>query len=87
MRTQFTKSQLELIEDILFSVKKAESYLMQDKIKICMISNLSGNNDNSIFINNESIRIMELSKFYGSDLMHIKNAITKLNYLINPEID
>lgn len=79
----FTKRETLKLNNILWRMKAAKEYLAKDETVICMkVKNPYGTS----FVNKEGKALDEMTKFVGSDLNQLNNAIDCLQELLNPTV-
>jgi len=78
MGMKLTNKAIKRLENLQRRLKEAERFINRPDIKICSTSlpnNLS-------YYNKEGEGITPLTKFIGSDLMQLSNAINDLHYIL-----
>lgn len=78
---QLTKKSREDLSDVLRRLELAENFISDNDHKICSIARSALNSPN-YYTNNAGETIQEITKFYGSELMQLKNAIDKLKIFL-----
>jgi len=73
-----TQNHIHSLESILYRLKQAEKYIEKDCIEIC----LKGDNTTFSYTNRNGDTLGTLTKFVGSELNQLKNAINELENLI-----
>jgi hypothetical protein len=78
-----TKKERKVLESILFQIQMAEKYLMQPQIAVCRRKAMATTTLD--YVNPAGQAVTELEKEYGSDLVHLMSARSKLKQFLNPE--
>jgi fumarate hydratase class II len=79
-----TKTETQKLADILHNLKTAQKYISQPEVKIIDTKYKTGFKED-IFTNGTGVQVgLNVNKEIGSDIVYLRNAIDKLQYLLYP---
>lgn len=78
-----TKKETQRLNDILGCLKKCDKYLSRPEIFHGHIGTYSAMPENR-YINSNGIQVSPITKFIGSDMNYLRNAIDKLERFLMP---
>jgi hypothetical protein len=78
-----SKKDFNAIADVLSNLKTAQKYISKPTIKIVDTAYKTGMKED-IFTNGGNLTGVSMNKEVGSDIVYLRNAIQKLEYLLYP---